>query len=149
MIERLRNDVVSALRSLRSRPATAAGTVLTLAIAAGINLAMFGLIDRALLSPPARVADPDRVFTLAFQHSGPDGQPFAMGTTSYVMFESVRSGVPEATTSAWHKSSTGAVVEGTSIQIDAMLVSAGAQVRLNDAPCSFRARTSRCCGRRH
>ena len=134
MIERLRNDVVSALRSLRSRPATAAGTVLTLAIAAGINLAMFGLIDRALLSPPARVADPDRVFTLAFQHSGPDGQPFAMGTTSYVMFESVRSGVPEATTSAWHKSSTGAVVEGTAIQIDAMLVSGSYFAMLGTAP---------------
>ncbi len=134
MMERLRNDVVSALRSLRSRPATAAGTVLTLGIAAGINLAMFDLIDRALLSPPARVVDPDRVFTLGFQHSGPDGQPSTMATTSYVTFESVRSGVPEATTSAWHRSSTGAVVEGTPIQIDALLVSGSYFAMLGTAP---------------
>jgi putative ABC transport system permease protein len=123
MFERLRADVVSALRSLRSRPATAAGAVLTLAIAAGINLAIFDLIDRALLSPPARVVNPGRVFSLAFQHSSPDGRPIRMTTTSYVTFESIRDGVPSGAASAWRRLSAGAIVDGEQIQTEALLVS--------------------------
>jgi predicted permease len=123
MPERLRADLVSALRSLRARPATAAAAVLTLAIAAGINLAMFDLIDRALLSPPARVVDPGRVFTLAFQHSSPDGQPIRMTTTSFVTFEAIRDAVAAPIVSAWHRISASAVVDGEQIQTEAMLVS--------------------------
>ena len=58
MIEHLRVDVVTALRAFRSAPGPAAAMILTLAVAVGANLAMFGLIDRALLSPPAHVIDP-------------------------------------------------------------------------------------------
>jgi hypothetical protein len=76
-----------ALRALRQAPATVASAVLTLAVAVGRNLAMFGPIDRALLSPPAHVADPDRVFTLGFEVPGTNGAPGWMTTTSYVTFD--------------------------------------------------------------
>jgi putative ABC transport system permease protein len=124
MMERLRLDVAGAIRALRTTPATTAGAVLTLAVAVGINLAMFGLIDRALVSPPAHVADASRVFTLHFQHASPDGQPVLMATTSYVTFEAIREGVPAVErAAAWHRTSASAVVEGEQIQTEAMLVS--------------------------
>jgi hypothetical protein len=64
MLDRLRVDTLSASRALTSTPGPVIWSVLTLAVAVGLNLAMFGLVDRALLSPPAHVASPDRVFTL-------------------------------------------------------------------------------------
>jgi putative ABC transport system permease protein len=67
MTERLRLDILSAVRALGRAPRTTAAAVLTIAVAVGLNLAMFGLIDRALLSPPAHVVEADRVFTLAFE----------------------------------------------------------------------------------
>ena len=74
--------------ALAARESTAAAAVLTLAVAVGLNLAMFGLIDRALLSPPAQVADAGRVFTLAFEHELENGRLVRMTTTSYVAFKS-------------------------------------------------------------
>ena len=126
MIEHLRVDIVTAWRGFRTAPWTAAAMILTLAVAVGANLAMFGLIDRALLSPPAYVVDPPRLFTLAFQHSGPDGQPVQMATTSYVTFEAILSGVPAAAgAAAWTRESAGAVVDGEQVETEAMLVSGG------------------------
>ena len=58
IMDPLRIDFLSALRALRSSPATAIAAVLTLAISVGVNLAMFDLIDRAILATllPARSA---------------------------------------------------------------------------------------------
>ena len=67
MIDRLMSDVASALRSLRAAPAIPVAAVLTTSLAVAINLAMAGLIDRALLSPPAYVVDPQQVFTVGFE----------------------------------------------------------------------------------
>ena len=126
MIEHLRVDIVTAWRGFRTAPGTAAAMILTLAVAVGANLAMFGLIDRALLSPPAYVVDPTRLFTLAFLHSGPDGQAVQMTTTSYVTFEAILSGVPAAAgAAAWTRESAGAVVDGEQVETEAMLVSGG------------------------
>src|SRR6185295_10442035 len=55
MLERLRSEIVTATRSLTSTPVPVAAAVLTLAVAVGVNLAMYGLIGRALLNPPAHV----------------------------------------------------------------------------------------------
>jgi predicted permease len=137
MIDRLRADITSALRALRTAPGTAAAAVLTLAVAVGLNLAMFGLIDRALLSPPPHVADPDGVFTLTFEPLGDETGRVRMTTTSYVAFESIRQHVAAASAvAAWQRQATAATVAGTQIRVDAMLVSGsyfellGAQPRL-------------------
>jgi hypothetical protein len=55
MLSRFSADVVSALRALTRTRGVAAVAVLTLAVAAGANLAMVGLVDRALLSPPPHI----------------------------------------------------------------------------------------------
>ncbi len=62
MLERCRSDLSAALRSLSRFPSLVVGPVLTLAVSGGLNVAVFGLMDRALLSPPAQVAEPARVF---------------------------------------------------------------------------------------
>jgi predicted permease len=50
-----------AVRSLRRSPGFSAGVVLTLALGIGANAAMFGVLDRLLLQPPAHVVNPDAV----------------------------------------------------------------------------------------
>ena len=71
-------------------PWTVVTAVVTLAIAVGLNLAMFGLIDRALLSPPPHVADATRVYTLAFEPMSEERRGAQMTTTSYVTFNAIR-----------------------------------------------------------
>lgn len=101
--------------------------MLTLAVAVGLNLAMLGLVDRALLSPPPQVIDADHVFTLAFevpQAQAAQGARGRMTTTSYVAFEAVRDQVPAAATAAaFQRTPTDAVIDGEPIDVDAMMVS--------------------------
>jgi putative ABC transport system permease protein len=123
MIERLRVDTSSAIRGLRTSPGTLTAALVMLAVAAGINLAMFGLIDRAILSPPAHIADPARVFTIAFEHDV-DGERVLMSTRSYVTFEAIRDHTPAVSNAAaWQRTAVTAVVDGEQIQTQAMLVS--------------------------
>jgi hypothetical protein len=67
MIDQLRTDGRLAVRSLVRTPLPVVAAILTLAVAAGVNVAMFGLIDRALLSPPAGLRQPEQLFTIGFQ----------------------------------------------------------------------------------
>jgi hypothetical protein len=90
MIERLRVDTFAAIRALRATPGPVVWAVVMLSVAVGLNLAMFGLIDRALLSPPSHVADPGRVFTVGFESVGDAAVRGRMTTTSYVTFEAIR-----------------------------------------------------------
>ena len=87
-------DRTHAGRGFRRTPAVPLAIVLTTALAVGINLAMVGLIDRALLSPPAHVVDPERVFTVAFETAGPAGEKGLVATTSFPSFEAIRTAVP-------------------------------------------------------
>ena len=59
MIDRLRADVTAAIRGVLSAPVTTFATALLLAVAVGANLAVFGLIDRAILTPARHVVHPD------------------------------------------------------------------------------------------
>ena len=80
--------------------------MLTLALSIGINAGMVGLIDRALLSPPEQVEDPDRVFNLAFER-GEGDERVRMATTSYVTYAAIRDDVPALfRRAAWQRNST-------------------------------------------
>ena len=115
--------VITALRSLRTTPGPVLAAVLTLALAAGVNLAMFGLIDRALLSAPAGVANADRLFTLGFQPPGDPASVGRMTTTSYVMFTEIRDGVPALSAAAFQRMATTVMIDGEQRRVNAMLVS--------------------------
>lgn len=124
MLERLRVDLVGALRSLRTTPAPVMAAILTLAAAAGANLAMFGLIDRALLSPPSGVRQADRLFTIGFRPPGAPPSASPMTTTSYVMFTEVRDRVPAlAAAAAFQRVTTTMILDGEQRAVNSMLVS--------------------------
>jgi predicted permease len=63
-LERALQDLRSAWRTLRGRPAFTCAAVLSLSLAIGTNTAVYAIIDAALLRPLS-VSEPQRVFTLA------------------------------------------------------------------------------------
>lgn len=79
-------DFRHALRTLRRQPGFVAAVVTTFAIAIGTNAAMFGLIDRLMLSAPPGIADPDRVVRLSVEAEVAPGQRYRMSTFSYPLF---------------------------------------------------------------
>jgi putative ABC transport system permease protein len=124
MPERLRSDLIYAVRSLVATPVTTFATVLLLAVATGANLAVFGLIDRAILTPARHVVRPDRLFTLAFAVPGDAGRGVGMTSTSYVAFDTIRSHAPAmARVAAWRRTSTTVIVSGEQTRAEVMLVS--------------------------
>src|SRR5690349_2772475 len=94
MVERLRADLLSAARSLVATPIPVAAAIVTLAVAVGVNLAMFGLIDRAVLRPAEHVVSPERLFTIGIVPPGVKPGSPPMVSTSYVGFTSIRDQVP-------------------------------------------------------
>lgn len=59
--EFIRGVVSGTSRTVRRQPGLAVAIILTLGLGIGANAAMFGILDRLLLSPPEHVADPDAV----------------------------------------------------------------------------------------
>ena len=54
-------DLRYSLRQLRRSPGFTASVIVTLGLGLGANAAMFGLLDRLLLRPPAHVREPEQV----------------------------------------------------------------------------------------
>jgi hypothetical protein len=110
------------MRSLIATPAPTAAAILTLAVAVAVNLAMFGLIDRAIVSPARHVVDPSRVLTFGFQAGNQPGAG-RMTTTSYPTFASIRDGVPAiAGAAAFQPSSMTVIVDGEQRSARAMII---------------------------
>src|SRR6266567_1460004 len=65
-------DLRYALRTLTRSPGLSLAAVLTLGLGIGANSAMFGVVDRLFLRPPAHVVDPDRVVRLYVTTMMPD-----------------------------------------------------------------------------
>ena len=63
-LEILMQDTRYALRGLRARPGFTAAVVVTLGLGIGANAAMFSIIDRVMLRPPAYLRDPGAVSRL-------------------------------------------------------------------------------------
>lgn len=124
MMDHLRTDIRTAIRNLCVRPAIPGTAVLTTAVAVSINLAMLGLIDRALVSPPAHITEPQRVFAVGFEHPSRGGERGAEATTSYPTFEAMRdgAGVIEVA-AAWHHLAASARIDGERMLVKAVAVS--------------------------
>ena len=119
MLDRLTSDIVLALRGIRAAPAIPLAAVLTTSLAVGINLAMAGLIDRALLSPPAYVVHPEQVFTVGFEVRSPSGEKGVAGTASYLTYEAAQSRVTNIPVAAWHPVSMNIGVGNSRMQVKA------------------------------
>ena len=124
MFERLRADVISAARSLAATPIPVLATIVTLAVAVGVNLAMFGLIDRAVLSPAEHVTSPERLFTIGIVPPGAKPGSSPMTSTSYVAFTSIRDRVPAVEgAAAFNRNATSVVVNGEQREVQSMTIS--------------------------
>ena len=135
MIERIRGSVVTLVRGLRSSPWLFITAVVTLAAAAGMNLAMVGLVDRALLSPPGHLTDPERLFAVGFDHQAGEGSPQRMLTTSYPKYRQLAVDVPALQrVAAWQTAPASLTIDGDQVRADTMLVSSGYFRLLGTAP---------------
>ena len=124
MLERLRTDVLSAMRSLAATPIPVLAAIVTLAVAVGVNLAMFGLIDRAVIRPAAHVARPDRLFTIGIvpPNAKPGSPP--MTSTSFVAFTAIRDQAPAVKgAAAFSRTATSVVVNGEQREVQSMTIS--------------------------
>src|SRR5262249_62134572 len=83
-------DFVAGARALRREPGFAATVILTFALAIAANAAMFGLVDRLMLSPPPGIAHAERVARAQLWVTQDGGESFAMSTTSYPVFRELR-----------------------------------------------------------
>jgi predicted permease len=68
-IEALGQDARLTVRGLRRNPVFTAGVMLTFALGVGANAAMFSLIDRMMLRPPALLRDPASVHRIYLYRS--------------------------------------------------------------------------------
>jgi predicted permease len=66
-IHAIRQDIAYSIRQLRRAPGFSFAVITALGLGVGANATMFGAIDQLLLRPPAHVADPARLVTLAFR----------------------------------------------------------------------------------
>jgi hypothetical protein len=83
-------DFVTAARALRREPGFVAIVVLTFALAIAANAAMFGLVNRLMLSAPPGIGNADRVARVRLCLNEEGGESFAMSTTSYPVFQELR-----------------------------------------------------------
>jgi predicted permease len=109
------NDLRYAFRSFRREPAFAAGVVFTLALAVGINAAMFGLVERLMLAPPPGVEAAERVMRVTLDYTGPRGETFPSSTFSYPGFRAIAG-------------MAGAVSQAAAVRADSVTVGRGAEL---------------------
>ena len=109
---------------MKRMPLIVGGAIATVAVAVGLNLAVFGLVHRALLAAPAFVVDPARVVTLGFGGPDEDNRLATMSSTSYVAFRAIKEGVTAIqSAAAFQRTAATILVDGDQRNTNAMLVS--------------------------
>ena len=103
------SDARLGFRGLRRERAFTLAIVLLLALGVGVNAAMFGVVDRLLLSGPDHVRDPGRVRRLqtAFQPPGRDVQ--RIGSFGYTTYTALRQSRAFAAVAAYSVTENGAL----------------------------------------
>jgi predicted permease len=91
-LESLRADAVFGWRQLNKTRVTSAAAILSLALAIGACTSAFRLID-ALLLRPLPVANPERLYDLSRQGSGPEGKSQTFDGWAYPDFQLMRAAV--------------------------------------------------------
>src|SRR5688572_28441012 len=124
MVQGLIADLRSAIRSLTATPIPVLAAILTLAVSVGVNLAMFGLIDRAVLSPAPHVVDPAQLFTIGIIPPGAKPGSPPMTSTSDVAFTSIRDQVPAVKgAAAFTRNATSVVINGEQREAQSTIIS--------------------------
>ena len=80
-------DLRRTIRGLARRPGFALAACTTLALGIGANAAIFGLVDRLLLSPPPHILDADQVFKLRYDTQNRGGGRISWVRASYPAYE--------------------------------------------------------------
>ena len=88
-LESLRADAVFGWRQLMKRKVTSAAAILSLALGIGACTSAFRLID-ALLLRPLPVSEPEQLYALVRQATGPDGKPAVFDGWAYPDFALMR-----------------------------------------------------------
>ncbi|HVH60783.1 MAG TPA: ABC transporter permease [Candidatus Sulfotelmatobacter sp.] len=91
-LDALRADAIFGLRQLRKNKITSAAAILSLALAMGLAVAGFRLID-ALLWRPLPVANADRLYAVVRQGLGPSGDFRISDSNEYPLFVRERAAV--------------------------------------------------------
>jgi predicted permease len=84
-LERLTRDFQYAIRALRKKPGFAIAVISTLGLGIGANAAMFGIVDRLLFRPPARMIDPGSAH-IVYTTTTFRGQPRTGGVSQYARY---------------------------------------------------------------
>lgn len=98
-LDRVRQDARYALRGMRQSPGFAAAVVFTLALGVGVNGAMFSLLSRLFLQPPAGVVRPEevrRLYSEIVQGSSSTNRTI-LGDMQYPQYAALRAAVDAST----------------------------------------------------
>ncbi|HEU0142715.1 MAG TPA: permease prefix domain 1-containing protein, partial [Bryobacteraceae bacterium] len=85
-IERLGQDLVYALRLLRRNPSFSTAAILTLALAIGLNTAIFSILNTVVLRP-LPFQQPDRLVLIQEHFPKMDANPFGVSAPDCVKFQ--------------------------------------------------------------
>ena len=93
-VDLIERDLRQAVRGLRRSPAFATMAIVTLALAAAANAAMFGIVDRVVLRGPEHVVAPEQVVRIYVTRVLGDANVTTSGLQPYALYRIARDQTP-------------------------------------------------------